>query len=245
MASVYSSRISRAAVGESLNVSSSKVIDAADKAAVEAAMPHERTVIGTVDGIKDSDGVTVLTFRGTEQSQFTAVVMKRNLEAVEKTFGEGLKSLDGKQIMIKGKLVDYRGKPQIVVKESDQISVSDASALAASGVSRSQALPTTVVDASNKDSIEAAMPQDVVVTGTIGTIQDIEGVAVINFNGTDESHFYAVVLKPNREAMENVYGEDLKSLVGKHVNVSGKIVEYRDKPEIIVAHPEQITLVEK
>ena len=73
------------------------VIDAIEKDAVLAAMPHVVNVCGTVSQIKDSDGNLAINFNGTEQSQFYAVVLKRNREAVEKVHGEGLKSLDGRK----------------------------------------------------------------------------------------------------------------------------------------------------
>ena len=89
------------------------------------------------------------------------------------------------------------------------------------------------------------MPQVVVVTGTIHDIKDSGGVCMINFSGTEKSQFYAVVLSRNREAVEKVHGELLKSLDGKWVQLTGKIVEYHEKPEIIISLPEQITMVDK
>jgi DNA/RNA endonuclease YhcR with UshA esterase domain len=54
-----------------------------------------------------------------------------------------------------------------------------------------------------------------------------------------------VVLSRNRDAVEKTFGAGLKSLVGKPVQMSGKIVEYRNRPEIVVSAPEQVVVLEK
>jgi DNA/RNA endonuclease YhcR with UshA esterase domain len=220
-------------------------IDATDKDAVLAAMPHEVTVVGTISDIKDNEGVTMINFAGTEKSQFYAVVMKRNLEAVEKAHGEGLKSLSGKRVQVAGKLAEYRDKPQIIISAPEKIVVVDESKPTTATVGDKPSGHAAAIDASDADAVLAALPQIVVVTGTISDVKDNEGVAMINFNGTDNSQFYAVVLKRNREAVEKTHGEGLKSLVGKPVKLTGKIIEYRQKPEIIISTPEQIALAEK
>src|SRR6476469_8403625 len=71
------------------------------------------------------------------------------------------------------------------------------------------------IDVTDKSAIQSAIPHEVIVTGTVGEIKDIQGVATINFNGTEKSQFYAVVLKRNREAVEKIHGTGLKSLIGK------------------------------
>jgi DNA/RNA endonuclease YhcR with UshA esterase domain len=221
------------------------VIDATDKAAVLAAMPHVVNVCGTVSQIKENDGNLSISFNGTDQSQFNAVVLKRNREAVEKVHSAGLNSLDGKRVQVSGKIAMYRERPQIVVSLPEQIVILDEAKSAPTGSLETSAPRPAIIDATDKAAVLAAMPQEVVVTGTISDIKDNQGVAMINFAGTEKSQFYAVVLKRNREAVEKVHGELLKSLAGKRVQLMGKIVEYHEKPEIIVALPEQITLADK
>ena len=99
------------------------VIDVADKAAVLAAMPQEATVSGTISELKSSNDVVGINFKGAEKSQFNAVVLRRNKEAVEKVFGEGLKMLDGKRVRLVGTIVEYHDKPQIVISRPEQITV--------------------------------------------------------------------------------------------------------------------------
>jgi DNA/RNA endonuclease YhcR with UshA esterase domain len=54
-----------------------------------------------------------------------------------------------------------------------------------------------------------------------------------------------VVLKRNREAVEKVHGDGFKSFEGKRLQIKGKIVVYREKPQIVVSLPEQIVAVDK
>jgi DNA/RNA endonuclease YhcR with UshA esterase domain len=92
----------------------------------------------------------------------------------------------------------------------------------------------------DKTAIQSAIPHEVVVAGTVSEIKDIQGAATINFNGTEKSQFYAVVLKRNQETVEKVHGEGLNSPEGKHIQITGKIVDCRKRPEIIISAPEQI-----
>ena len=50
-------------------------------------------------------------------------------------------------------------------------------------------------------------------------------------------------LPRNRDAVERVYGTGLQSLAGKRIKVTGKVVDYRGRPEIVIATPEQIVVV--
>jgi DNA/RNA endonuclease YhcR with UshA esterase domain len=96
------------------------------------------------------------------------------------------------------------------------------------------------IDVKDKTAIQSGIPHEVIVAGTVSEIKDIQGAATISFNGTEKSQFYAVVLKRNHETVEKVQGEGLKSLEGKHIQITGKIVDYRKRPEIIMSAPEQI-----
>ena len=64
---------------------------------------------------------------------------------------------------------------------------------------------------------------------------------MIDFKGAEDTETHAVVLERNREAVEKVHGEGLKSIDGKRVQITGKLVKYRDKLQIVVAKPDQIS----
>ena len=226
------------------------VIDAADKSAIEAAMPHAVTVAGTVSEIKGNDNAVTINFNGTENSRFYAVVLKRNRDVVENVYGQRLKSLAGKRVQISGKIVEYRQTPEIVVSSPDQIVVVDESKSVESKSPDSDAaeIPTRrpdIIDATDKAAIRGAMPKEAIVAGTISEIKNTGDVASLEFKGTEKSQFNAVILKRNREALEKVFGEGMKMLDGRHVHVTGLVVEYHAKPQIVIARPEQVVILEK
>ena len=149
----------------------------------------------------------------------------------------------GKRIQVKGPLALYRDKPQIVVSNAEQISIV-ADSQPASGAAKDAARPA-VIEAADKAGIDAALPRVVTVQGTVKDVAPADSVTAINFKGTDPTGFYAVVLARNRDAVEKVHAPGLKSIVGKSVQISGKIVEYRGRPEIVVSAPDQIVTLEQ
>jgi DNA/RNA endonuclease YhcR with UshA esterase domain len=86
-------------------------------------MPHEVTVEGTVNKIKDSGGTVTINFEEAKDSKFCAVVLKRNRDALEATYGKELKSIEGQKIQVTGEIAEYRDRPEIVVSTAKQITL--------------------------------------------------------------------------------------------------------------------------
>src|SRR5262249_4315476 len=99
-----------------------------------------------------------------------------------------------------------------------------------------------VIAVSDTDAIRAAMAHEVKLVGTVGKVQESGEILLIHFKGAEKADLNAVVLERNREAVEKAHGEGLKSIEGKRVQIAGKLGEYRDKPQIVVSKPGQITL---
>ena len=99
------------------------VIEAADDAAIAAALPKDFTVRGSVSRIDVSDEVIAIHFAGTDKNGFYAVVLSRGRDAMETAFGPGLKRLQGQTIDITGKITLYRGKPEMVLSDAKQVQV--------------------------------------------------------------------------------------------------------------------------
>jgi DNA/RNA endonuclease YhcR with UshA esterase domain len=113
---------------------------------------------------------------------------------------------------------------------------------AASGCSQTADSPR-VLDATDPAAINSAMPT-VIVTGQVANVQDSDSVVMINFKGTEKSRFYAVVLGANRQALTTAFGGDIaKAINGKSVRVTGKVVLYRGRPEIIISKADQLVVV--
>jgi DNA/RNA endonuclease YhcR with UshA esterase domain len=99
------------------------LIDATDQAAVQDAMPKDFIVAATVNDIDVTDSVISIHFAGTEKSNLYAVVLRQGRDEITAAYGDGLEKLKGKSIRIVGKIVDYRGKPEIVISKPEQITI--------------------------------------------------------------------------------------------------------------------------
>jgi DNA/RNA endonuclease YhcR with UshA esterase domain len=100
-----------------------------------------------------------------------------------------------------------------------------------------------VIHATDKAAINAAM-MGVTVEGVVDNVSVTDSVITINFQGTTDSQFYAVVLASGRQAVLAAFGNDLSAAItGKTVRVTGSVVPYRGRPEIVINNPEQLTVV--
>ncbi len=104
--------------------------------------------------------------------------------------------------------------------------------------------PAEKLEASNFDALKAAVDKTVTVTGTIARTgwSPRGNILFINFEGIDRNGFGVVVPKDNKDAVA-AHGEDAAALVGKQVEITGKIVLYREKPQIQIATADQIKVV--
>ncbi|CAN5705006.1 hypothetical protein BH09PLA1_BH09PLA1_30000 [soil metagenome] len=104
------------------------LIDVSDKAAVEAAINKDVELEGVVSKAEwNSKGsVFFINFEKAEESKVLAVAFEKKREALEKSFaGDLSKSLTGARVRIRGKLVDYKGKPEVIIDQPSQITILD------------------------------------------------------------------------------------------------------------------------
>lgn len=91
------------------------LVNAADKAAVDAAMPTV-TVVGVVDSVNNGESVLTINFKGTEQSHLYAVILGDSRDTVQAAFGNDLaKAITGKTVHVTGRITLYRGRPEIII----------------------------------------------------------------------------------------------------------------------------------
>ena len=105
-----------------------------------------------------------------------------------------------------------------------------------------------VIDVSDKAAISAAMGKDVIVKGTVSSAEWSASGKVMNisFENTQESGMRAALFQKKKEEFDAAFGGDLaKALTGAKVRISGKLQEFRDKPEIVLNLPSQLTIVEQ
>ena len=99
-----------------------------------------------------------------------------------------------------------------------------------------------LINASDKAAVDSAMPT-VTVVGVVDTVTSTESVVTINFKDTKDSRIYAVILSAGRDAVEKAFnGNIAKAITGKTVHVTGNVVLYRGRPEIVISKPEQLVI---
>ena len=119
-----------------------------------------------------------------------------------------------------------------------------ASLAAAANEPTSKPAPITI-KASDKDALAANQGKDVTVEGTVSDAAwSASGkVMQIHFAGAEDSGFAAVLFQRNKDTFDKAFdGDTTKTLTGAKVKVTGKLATYRDKPQIVLTKPSQLTI---
>jgi DNA/RNA endonuclease YhcR with UshA esterase domain len=102
------------------------LIDVSDKAAVDAAMGKEVELEGVVRSAQWHPKGTVffVNFEKTDESKVMAVAFEKKREALDQSFaGDVAKALTGARVRIRGKMSEYKGKPQVIIDMPSQITI--------------------------------------------------------------------------------------------------------------------------
>ncbi len=99
--------------------------------------------------------------------------------------------------------------------------------------------------ATDKDALAKAAGATAIVTGTVSrTNWYNDEILFINFKGTERGDFTVIARQESRDVLDKAFtGDFAKAIDGKKITVTGKVVLYRDHPEIIVSKPEQVTIL--
>ncbi len=110
--------------------------------------------------------------------------------------------------------------------------------------------PAETMNVADTEALKAAVDKTVTVKGAVSrTAWSPRGsVLFVNFEGVSRDGFTAIVKKEDKDAVSK-FGEDASELVGKTVEITGKIILYKgrsdtEKPEIEISKAEQIKVVE-
>jgi DNA/RNA endonuclease YhcR with UshA esterase domain len=109
--------------------------------------------------------------------------------------------------------------------------------------------PAKAIAANDKDALEAAMKDKkaVAVAGTVSSAawSSSGKVLIIKFADTEESGFTAVVFSKDKDKMDAAFNGDIaKTLSGAKVKIQGNVEAFREKPEIKISKPTQISIEE-
>jgi DNA/RNA endonuclease YhcR with UshA esterase domain len=173
----------------------------------------------------------------------------------------------GKTVCVTGLIVEYRGKPEIVVGDPYQIVVQEATPDASHATTNTnQKTPTPASEATTNTSPKPStsplpsattkgipsaeahlhIGETTTVCGSVAGARYFKsregGHSLLNFDHPYPNHTLTVMIEePNRAKFssppEVLFG-------GKTVCVTGRIAEYRGKPEIVVDNPSQIVIQE-
>jgi DNA/RNA endonuclease YhcR with UshA esterase domain len=115
-----------------------------------------------------------------------------------------------------------------------------------STTSESQA-PATILDVQATDlpTLSQSASKVATVHGKVSEVvlHPAGHILFINFEGVPRTGFLAIVLKENLDAVHAAFNGDLNAAIrGRNVRITGQIVLYKDRPEIIISRADQIQL---
>jgi DNA/RNA endonuclease YhcR with UshA esterase domain len=108
---------------------SGDAIDVAEFEKLKGMIGQDATIRGTVTEVftPSSGTVKIFNFEGIERRAFNVVVRKDKLDAVNAGFGGDVEAaVRGKTITVTGKIVDYRGNPQMQLEKPEQMKIEEA-----------------------------------------------------------------------------------------------------------------------
>lgn len=108
---------------------SQSVIAAGDKDALTANMNKEATIEGTIDKAEWSSTGKVMkaTFKEGADTKVAAIVFVKNRDKFDQAFsGHVSKALTGAKVRLKGKLKEFKGSPEIVLDDVNQVTIVEA-----------------------------------------------------------------------------------------------------------------------
>jgi len=97
-----------------------KATDAKDLAAVRKLTGKEGAIQGTVAKVyvSDGNGIVILNFARNFKEAATAVLKPANYAKLP-----DMQTLDGKRVLVTGKVIEFRGRPEIEIQEPGQVKI--------------------------------------------------------------------------------------------------------------------------
>lgn len=185
------------------------------------------TVQGKIVATYNSGRACFLNFHPNYKKYFTAVIFKSDFHLFPPNPED---YYSGKEVQVTGRIKQYKGKPEVILKNPDQIKIIKAS-----------------VETQTEGKIiswkEANKYYGKVVTveGTVVATYNSGKACFLNFHRNWKRYFTGVIFASSFHKFPSA-PEDLYR--NKKVGITGLIKEYHGKPEIIIKSPVQIIIVE-
>jgi DNA/RNA endonuclease YhcR with UshA esterase domain len=230
-----------------------------------AHIGQHAVISGKVVATHNSGRAVFLNFSSDYQHTFTGVVFPEDWGK----FAEPPEHMyHGKQVRITGTIVEYRGAPEIIIREPAQVEIVAAATtcppcptcatasprpITPEPISRPTTAAQTVVPSSTVETIPVpvvTIPYDqagyhvgeeVTVTGRVVDTYRSANVVRLNFHENWRQHFNVAIF-PEAWSLFPAPPEQL--FRDQQVRVKGVVEEYQGAPEIIVRSLEQIVIVE-
>jgi len=160
-------------------------------------------------------------------------------------------SFNGKTVCVTGKIEDHEGRPEMVVEDPSQIVIQQTMSSTPGGPAgkTSRKTPTAPAPGATVKRITSVESQQHIgetatVCGLVASARGIEspdgGRSYLNFDRPFPNQTFAVMIEGANRAKFNSPPDVLFN--GKRICVTGSIINYRGKPEIIVEDPSQIVV---
>jgi len=185
------------------------------------------TVDGVIVATYNSGKACFLNFHEDYKNHFTAVIFASdyyNFPSNPEDY------YDNKHVQVTGRVKEYQGKPEIILKSPNQIKIVQQ---------KQQKEKPKIISWEDADKYYG---KTMIVEGTIVAANSTGKVCFLNFHKNWKRYFTAVIFASDfhkfPESPKNYYN-------GKKVRITGLIKKYQGKPEIIIKNPSQIEIIEE
>ncbi|MBI4179078.1 serine/threonine protein kinase, partial [bacterium] len=190
-----------------------------------------KTVEGVIEHVSKTDAGVFMFFKRGDKTAFMAAAFSANWDA----FPQGFENLYlGKKVWVAGKIISYKGQPEILVYSPNQIKIVGEAVLS------DDFSPGNKNLISFKDALKY-VDQFKTVEGTVERAGRTERVAFLDFKSGSKTDFRVAIFASAYgnfpEGFEQLYQ-------GKKIWVAGTIETYQGRPQMVVQNPSQIKIIE-
>ena len=204
------------------------------------------TAYGQVTRVKRNGGISFLNFSDDWKNDFTVVVFSDAYKGIPTGSANYYRS---KTIAVTGRVSLYKGKPQIEIRDANNIALIPDTAtpkpdgfrlpawLTAKGETPQDNLPDGVIwwtDATNH------MHKTMTFRAKIMVTRDIGSLTFLNFSEQWQNRFHAVIF---RDSYDLYPQPPEQHFLGKTVEITARISAYRGRPQAIIRSPDDIRIV--
>ena len=183
------------------------------------------TVEGKIVGTYNSGKACFLNFHTNWRKYFTAVIFASDFDKFPSNPED---CFQDKTVQITGVIKEYKGKPEIVLRDPSQIKIIDSDE------------PPEKLGVISWMDAHKYYGEKVIVEGTVVAAFNSGKACFLNFHKNWKKYFTAVIFQ---SAFDKFPKQPELYYKDKKVQVTGVIKESRGKPEIVLKHPSQIKVV--